>query len=105
MPTADPVTWLTPVVIARELACHPSAPVRWIQDGIILTSGERLRLEAVRTPGGWRVRRDRLDRFLGVITEDRLRPDQPADGRRARSMGVKRVHQARVEAELKRARF
>jgi hypothetical protein len=67
-------TLLTPVVIARTHDCHPSAVVRWIQKGTPLSTGSRLRLAAVRTPGGWRVKPEDLDQFLEALTADRLRP-------------------------------
>ena len=66
---------LTPAQIAREFDKHPSAPVRWIQKGALLSTGERARLKALSTPGGWRVRREDLDAFLETLTADRLRPD------------------------------
>jgi hypothetical protein len=68
-------TLLTPGAIARELGVHPSAPLRWIQRGALLSSGDRVKLTALRTPGGWRVRREDLDQFLRVLTADRLPPD------------------------------
>ena len=69
----DLATLLTPVVIARTHDCHPSAVVRWIQKGTPLSTGSRLRLAAIRTPGGWRVRREDLEQFLEALTADRLR--------------------------------
>jgi hypothetical protein len=69
-----PPALLTPVVIARTHDCHPSAVVRWIQKGTPLSTGSRLRLAAVRTPGGWRVRPEDLEDFLEALTADRLRP-------------------------------
>jgi hypothetical protein len=71
---ASLATLLTPVVIARTHDCHPSAVVRWIQKGTPLSTGSRLRLAAVRTPGGWRVRPEDLEQFLEVLTADRLCP-------------------------------
>jgi hypothetical protein len=75
----DLATLLTPVVIARTHDCHPSAVVRWIQKGTPLSTGSRLRLAAVRTPGGWRVRREDLEQFLEALTADRLRPGTVED--------------------------
>jgi hypothetical protein len=71
---AKVATLLSPVVIARTHDCHPSAVVRWIQKGTPLSTGTRLRLAAVRTPGGWRVRPEDLEDFLEALTADRLRP-------------------------------
>jgi hypothetical protein len=103
MSRADTETRLTPVNISRLLDCHPSAPVRWIQDGALLSTGERLRLVALRTPGGWRVRREDLDRFLETVTADRLRPDRvPKTEKQGRK---RREELARVGAALKDAGF
>jgi Helix-turn-helix domain len=89
---ADPERLLTLAEIAHELGCHPSGPTRWIVKGVALKSGERLRLEAVRLPGSWRVRRESLDAFLQSLTADRARPDieAPAQPR-------SQAHSARVE--------
>jgi hypothetical protein len=61
----------TPTDVARRLSNHPSAPIRWITRGAVLSNGQRLKLQAVRTPGGWRIRRDWLDAFLAALTADR----------------------------------
>ena len=80
---ADLETRLTCAHIARECACHPSAATRWIQKGAVLTTGERVKLKAVRTPGGSRVLREDLDAFLETLTADRLRrKQQPYPGNR-----------------------
>jgi hypothetical protein len=68
---ADNETLLTTSQVAHILGCHPSACVRWIQKGTLLSDGVRLKLEALATPGGWRVRREWLDAFLERITVDR----------------------------------
>jgi hypothetical protein len=81
MPTVPsiPASLLSLVAIGRELDCHPSAPLRWITRGAQLATGERVKLLAVRTPGGWRVQREDLDAFLAILTTDRLPPaDAPA---------------------------
>jgi|SRR5271157_189733 len=72
---AELETRLTCAQIARECCCDPSAVSRWIQKGAVLSTGEHVKLQAVRIPGGWRVRRSDLDQFLEVLTTDRLRPD------------------------------
>lgn len=64
---------LTAAEIAKELKCHHSAPIRWIQKGAILSNKKRIRLKAIATPGGWRVLRGDLDEFLAAVTLDRLR--------------------------------
>jgi hypothetical protein len=104
MPTAPLVDWLTPSIIAYELTLHPSAPVRWIQQGILLTSGERLRLDATRSPGGWRVKREDLNRFLEAITTDRLSPPEPPLPSR-RLGGPRRAYLARIDDALNKSGF
>ncbi len=82
---SDNRPYLTPCDISRILGCHPSAPIRWLSRGSVLSSGERLKLQAVRTPGGWRIRQDWLDSFLEAMTADRMKdaPETaPRPGRR-----------------------
>ncbi len=54
---------------------HVATLTRWIVKGTRLRDGTRLRLEAVRTPGGWRTCRQWVEAFLRALTEDRLGPD------------------------------
>jgi hypothetical protein len=99
---ADPEILLSPSHIARILNCHPSAPVRWIQGGSLLSSGVRLKLQAVRTPGGWRVRREWLDQFLAALTADRSRPGKEEG---APKPGPKSERVAQMRAGLAAAGF
>jgi len=92
---------LTPAHIAREFDKHPSAPVRWIQKGALLSTGERVRLKALSTPGGWRVRREDLDQFLEILTADRLRPSTSAEPKPI----PKAAHLQKLHAELADAGF
>jgi excisionase family DNA binding protein len=69
---------LTTSQVAHILGCHPSACVRWIQKGSVLADGTRLKLAAVATPGGWRIRREALDAFLERLTADRGGDPEPA---------------------------
>jgi hypothetical protein len=98
---ADLATLLTPVTIARIHDCHPSAVVRWIQRGTPLSTGSRLRLAAVRTPGGWRVRREDLEQFLEALTADRLRPGETGSPKAA----PKSARVRRMKAALQSAGF
>jgi hypothetical protein len=91
MPTVADEPCLTLCAIARQLDCHPSGPLRWITRGSLLSTGERLRLQAVRTPGGWRVRREDLDRFLSVLTADRLPAGSMSEAKLARNARVTRL--------------
>jgi hypothetical protein len=66
-----PKLYLAPADIARELDRHPSAVVRWMRQGAILSDGTRLFLRFVRLPGGYRVRPEWLNEFLSGLTADR----------------------------------
>ena len=54
---------------------HVSTLIRWATRGTRLRDGSRLRLRAVRTPGGWRSRADWVQNFLDSVTSDRLGND------------------------------
>jgi hypothetical protein len=96
-----PASLLSLVAIGRELDKHPSAPLRWINRGTVLASGERVKLVAVRTPGGWRVRREDLDAFLATLTADRLQPEETP----ARTSAPNAARIAKMNDELARAGF
>jgi hypothetical protein len=92
---------LTLCAIARLLDCHPSAPLRWIARGSLLSTGERLRLRGVRAPGGWRVRREDLAAFLDTLTADRLRPEEtPAPKSTAKSQRVAKMREGLAAASF-----
>jgi len=46
----------------------PSTIFRWIRDGVVLPSGERLHLEAVRHSGRWLTSEQALARFISAQT-------------------------------------
>jgi Helix-turn-helix domain len=89
---ADLEPLLTTSQVAHILGTHPSACVRWIQKGTLLSSGARMRLEAVATPGGWRIRRSSLDAFLSALTDDRTDRPTAAATVPARSARHARMH-------------
>jgi hypothetical protein len=69
---------LTPAQIGRRcpqnregVSVSPTTVVRWIVSGVRLCSGERLKLAAVRYPGGWRIAEDDFDQFIATLTSDR----------------------------------
>jgi hypothetical protein len=66
-----PEIYLSPADISRTLGNHPSAAVRWMRRGAVLSNGDRLFLRFVRLPGGYRVKPEWLDAFLAALTEDR----------------------------------
>jgi hypothetical protein len=83
---------LTTSEVAHILGTHPSACVRWIQKGSLLSSGSRLRLEALATPGGWRIRRSSLDAFLAALTDDRTSKPSAAPKAPAKSARIARMN-------------
>jgi len=85
---------LTTSEIAHILGCHPSAVVRWIQRGTVLSDDTRLRLEAIATPGGWRVHRSALDAYLARLTADRKGAPIPAASTSANSIRTERLDAA-----------
>jgi hypothetical protein len=70
--------WSTASQVAHLLGCHPSAVIRWIKRGTVLSGGARLRLEASAIPGGWRIQKSALDRFVEALTADLSRPVEEA---------------------------
>jgi hypothetical protein len=60
-------------------APHTSSLVRWIKRGTRRRDGSRIRLRAVRAPGGWRTTEDWLSEFYGALTRDRLGVDDHDD--------------------------
>jgi hypothetical protein len=99
---ACPETYLTPAYIARTLGNHPSAAVRWMRRGALLSDGSRLFLRYVALPGGYRVKQEWLDEFLETLTADRSRAGKPEGTAKAAPMS-KRV--AKMRAELAEAGF
>jgi hypothetical protein len=59
---------LTVAEIGVELHVHPSAVTRWILRGLRRPDGSRIRLEAIRAGGTWRIRPSALHNFLGAMT-------------------------------------
>jgi hypothetical protein len=93
-------------VIARQIRSmrgdkplHPATLSRWILTGVRLRSGETLRLNARRLPGGWQVSREAVEQFIERLTADRCGAPAPAPAERpvARRRDVERA-----EAELDR---
>jgi hypothetical protein len=57
---------------------HPTTLTRWALEGIRLSTGQRVKLRALRLPGGWRVTTEWLVEFVEQVTADRLARTQPA---------------------------
>lgn len=51
---------------------HSATLTRWIVSGVKARDGSRLRLKALKLPGGWRVRPEDLEAFFIALTADRL---------------------------------
>jgi hypothetical protein len=95
---SDPETFLTCSQIAHTLGLHPSAPQRWILKGSQLSSGDRQKLQAIATPGGWRVKQQWLDDFLAVLTADRSGKLEDAPKPAPKSERVARMNAALAAA-------
>ncbi len=63
--------YISPSDIARVLQVHPSAPVRWMRRGAVLSDGSRVRLQHLRLPGGFRTTQEWLDSFLRAVADGR----------------------------------
>jgi hypothetical protein len=64
----------------------PAAILRWIRAGVKTKDGRRIKLQAIRTPGGWLTRADWIDAFLDSLTCDgaeTTRPPQATERARA----------------------
>jgi hypothetical protein len=62
---------------AAGISTHPATLCRWITHGVRLCDGSRLKLPAVKSPGGWLVTPEDLDTFLDALTKDRLGEPAP----------------------------
>jgi len=99
MATADTSElYRTPIEIARELRLDPSAPVRWLKKGVLMSDGSRLRLRHLCVPGGYRVKQEWLDEFFQAIADDRA-----GRGKLNRTPPVKSARVLKMDAELKAA--
>jgi hypothetical protein len=59
-------------------ATHPATLSRWITKGVSMRDGSRLKLAAIRAPGGWLVADEAVDDFLERLTADRTGEPAPA---------------------------
>ena len=78
-------------------AVHPATLTRWIQTGVRLPDGTRLRLRALRAGAKWATRPDWLAEFLEATTAAHL-PAEPAPP--PRSPAARRRSSAAAAAEL-----
>src|SRR5437870_13273988 len=66
---------------------HLSTILRWILDGALMPSGERVRLDAVRVGGAWKTSAAAMQRFLNALTpqidDDSPEPRTPTARQRA----------------------
>jgi hypothetical protein len=54
----------------RRRGASTSAVTRWIVAGTPLRDGTRLKLKAIRLPGGFRTTQAWLDEFIDILTRD-----------------------------------
>ena len=79
MAAAKAEPYLIPADVGRQLQKHQSSIIRWILHGVELSTGERLRLRAQKSPSSWLIKQSDLDLFLDAITKDRLGEVAPAE--------------------------
>jgi hypothetical protein len=100
-----PEVYLAPADIARTLGNHPSASVRWMRRGALLSDGRRLFLRFVRLPGGYRVKPEWLDEFLATLTADRQGESAPIEVAPVRLSPQRRRELGAVDRDLAANRF
>ena len=84
-PDALVVADLTPAQAAKLVVSNrgnrrpvdPSTITRWIAKGAKLRCGGRIKLKAIRHPGGWLTRREWVEEFLDALTLDRSSATEP----------------------------
>jgi hypothetical protein len=87
----------TPAQIASKIpsfrenkSTHPHTVIRWMTTGVKRSDGSRLKLKAVRFPGGFRTTDAWVDEFIDALTKDRtgstVRPVDDARARRANAV-------------------
>ena len=82
--------YLSPDQIAVLIGVHTNTVNRWLRQGVLFSDGKRRRPEALRTPGGWRVREDDLFAWLDAVKADRASlPSEPTTA--PRTTRTKRV--------------
>ncbi len=91
--------YVTPSQIARRMPpnrgdrpVHIATVIRYVTTGVALSDGSRLKLRAVRFPGGWRSTWPWVQEFIDRLTADRTggaephhRPDKTARSRSVES--------------------
>jgi hypothetical protein len=99
-----PKQYISPSDIAHSLQVHPSAPVRWMTRGSLLTGGSRVFLKSIRLPGGFRTTQEWLDEFLRVVADDKV-PTPDESPKPATKPTPKSERVARMNAGLAAAGF
>jgi hypothetical protein len=61
-----------PITGRNGKAIHNSTWIRWATKGVRLSNGSRLRLRALKSPGGWRCCEAWAQEFFDALTADRL---------------------------------
>jgi hypothetical protein len=82
--TALEVVYLTLARTAKQFpshkadgSVHPATVTRWIIKGVRNGHGQRVFLQAVRSPAGWLVRPEWIDQFLKACTAGRTDSTPP----------------------------
>jgi hypothetical protein len=112
MPTAptESCSYLPLAVAARlipptrgERPVHVSTLTRWITKGVLKSGGTRVKLQARRFPGGWKVTREALNQFIDELTDSALGGE--SDSSTIQPSSARNRELARVDAELLSAGF
>jgi hypothetical protein len=99
MLTADNEPFLIPSGVARQLGVHPSAVIRWMTKGTLLSDGSRLRLQHIKLPGSYRIRQQWVDDYLAALASDREHPgESPQIAKPARFARVEQMNVALAAA-------
>jgi hypothetical protein len=84
---------------------HVATLTRWITKGVRKADGTRIKLEARRYPGGWRVADEAVDRFIDELTGAALGDAESAETPTFETLSSRKRELARVDAELASAGF
>jgi hypothetical protein len=63
--------------IKKSGTIHPSAITRWIHQGVLTKSGNRVKLEALKVGQGYFTSAEALDRFFAEVGDNQSSPSDP----------------------------
>lgn len=85
-----------------EIPTHPATVSRWVKTGVKVAGGSRVRLQAIRSPSGWKVSEEAVEAFLAHLTALALGDDAEThdDTPQAAVSAARARELARVDREL-----